>query len=222
MRKRVDELKAKADDAERRYDLATASDLRYYAIPELQAKIEKAQAEEAAHGGSLVDTVTPEAIAEVVARWTGIPVTRLMSTEKQKLLTLEKTLAESVVGQPEAVKAVANAIRLSRSGLRDENRPLASFLFCGPSGTGKTLLSKTVGSLFYCDMRLADQYPLQLAQSLFDSQDAMCRIDGSEYSEKHSISRLIGAPPGYVGHDSGGQLTEYIRRKPYSVILVDE
>lgn len=204
IRKRIDELKAKADDAERRYDLATASDLRYYAIPELQGRLEKAMAEEAAHGGSLADTVAPEAIAEVVARWTGIPVTRLMSTEREKLLRLEKTLAESVVGQPEAVKAVANAIRLSRSGLRNENRPLASFLFAGPSGTGKTLLSKT------------------LAQSLFDSPDAMCRIDGSEYSEKHSISRLIGAPPGYVGHDQGGQLTEYIRRKPYSVILVDE
>ncbi|KAG8814497.1 hypothetical protein FRC17_001106 [Serendipita sp. 399] len=204
MRKRIDELKAKADDAERRYDLATASDLRYYAIPEIQTRLDKALADEAAHGGTLADTVTPEAISEVVARWTGIPVTRLMSTEKEKLLKLEKTLAESVVGQPEAVKAVANAIRLSRSGLRNESRPLASFLFAGPSGTGKTLLSKT------------------LAQALFDSPDAMCRIDGSEYSEKHSISRLIGAPPGYVGHDSGGQLTEYIRRKPYSVILVDE
>jgi ATP-dependent Clp protease ATP-binding subunit ClpA len=144
MRKRLDELRAKADEAERRYDLATASDLRYYAIPEIQSRIEKAQAEEAAKGGTLEDSVTPEAIAEVVARWTSIPVTRLLSTEKEKLLKLEKTLSESVVGQPEAVKAVANAIRLSRSGLRNENRPLASFLFCGPSGTGKTLLSKTV------------------------------------------------------------------------------
>lgn len=117
---------------------------------------------------------------------------------------MEKILSESVVGQPEAVKAVANAIRLSRSGLRNESRPIASFLMAGPSGTGKTLLSKTLATL------------------LFDSPDAMCRIDGSEYSEKHSIARLIGAPPGYVGHDSGGQLTEYVRRKPYSVILVDE
>jgi ATP-dependent Clp protease ATP-binding subunit ClpB len=149
MRKRLDELKAKADDAERRYDLATASDLRYYAIPEIQSRIDKAQAEEAAHGGSIQDSVTPEAIAEVVGRWTGIPVTRLMSTEKEKLLKLEKVLAENVVGQPEAVKAVANAIRLSRSGLRNENRPMASFLFAGPSGTGKTLLSKTV-SFLHC------------------------------------------------------------------------
>jgi ATP-dependent Clp protease ATP-binding subunit ClpB len=127
-----------------------------------------------------------------------------MSTEKEKLLTMEKTLASSVVGQPEAVKAVANAIRLSRSGLRNANRPIASFLFAGPSGTGKTLLTKT------------------LATVLFDSPDAMIRIDASEYSEKHSIARLIGAPPGYVGHDEGGQLTEYVRRKPYCIVLIDE
>jgi ATP-dependent Clp protease ATP-binding subunit ClpA len=144
MRKRLDEFKAKAEDAERRHDLATAADILYYAIPQIQTKIDKAQAEDAVHGGPIADTVTPEAIAKVVARWTGIPVTRLMSTEKEKLLRLEKTLAEQVVGQPEAVKPVANAIRLSRSGLRNENRPLASFLFAGPSGTGKTQLSKTV------------------------------------------------------------------------------
>ncbi|CDO71582.1 hypothetical protein BN946_scf184911.g52 [Trametes cinnabarina] len=207
VRRRIDELKAKADEAERRYDLATASDLRYYALPELQnklAQLEAKKAEEDAARGVGSDTVTPEQIAEIVARWTNIPVTRLMSTEKEKLLRMEKILAESVVGQPEAVKAVANAIRLSRSGLRNANRPIASFLFAGPSGTGKTLMSKT------------------LATILFDSPDAMIRIDGSEYSEKHSIARLIGAPPGYVGHDQGGQLTEYIRRKPYSIVLIDE
>ncbi|KAI0778205.1 P-loop containing nucleoside triphosphate hydrolase protein [Trametes elegans] len=207
VRRRIDELKAKADEAERRYDLATASDLRYYALPDLQnklAQLEAKKAEEDAARGSGTDTVTPEQIAEIVARWTNIPVTRLMSTEKEKLLRMEKILADSVVGQPEAVKAVANAIRLSRSGLRNANRPIASFLFAGPSGTGKTLMSKT------------------LATILFDSPDAMIRIDGSEYSEKHSIARLIGAPPGYVGHDQGGQLTEYIRRKPYSIILIDE
>ncbi|KAF9231706.1 P-loop containing nucleoside triphosphate hydrolase protein [Melanogaster broomeanus] len=207
IRKKIDELKAKADDAERRYDLQTASDLRYYALPELQSRLEQFQArkaEEEARGNTGADTVTPEHIAEIVARWTSIPVTRLMSTEKEKLLRLERILADSVVGQPEAVKAVANAIRLSRSGLANADRPIASFLMAGPSGTGKTLLSKT------------------LATVLFDSPNAMIRIDASEYSEKHSIARLIGAPPGYVGYDAGGQLTEYVRRKPYCIVLIDE
>ncbi|OBZ79717.1 hypothetical protein A0H81_01115 [Grifola frondosa] len=207
VRRKIDELKAKADEAERRYDLATASDLRYYALPDLQNRLthlEAKKAEDEASRGSSTDMVTPEQIAEIVARWTNIPVTRLMSTEKQKLLRMERILSESVVGQPEAVRAVANAIRLSRSGLGNAQRPIASFLFAGPSGTGKTLLSKTLATL------------------LFDSPDAMIRIDGSEYSEKHSISRLIGAPPGYIGHDTGGQLTEYIRRKPYSIVLIDE
>ncbi|TCD71541.1 hypothetical protein EIP91_008922 [Steccherinum ochraceum] len=209
VRRKIDELKAKADEAERRYDLATASDLRYYALPDLQnrlaaleAKKEREDAEMTPGEGT--DTVTPDQIAEIVARWTSIPVTRLMSTEKEKLLRMEKILAQNVVGQPEAVKAVANAIRLSRSGLGNAQRPIASFLMAGPSGTGKTLLSKTLATL------------------LFDSPEAMIRIDGSEYSEKHSIARLIGAPPGYVGHDQGGQLTEYIRRKPYSIVLIDE
>ncbi|KZT53625.1 hypothetical protein CALCODRAFT_500871, partial [Calocera cornea HHB12733] len=207
VRRRIDELKAKADDAERRYDLATASDLRYYAIPELTArlhKLEEKKAAEEAAGINFGDTVTPEAIAEIVARWTGIPTTRLLSTEREKLLRMERTLSKEVIGQPQAVRAVANAIRLSRSGLSNASRPIASFLFAGPSGTGKTLLSK------------------KLAEIMFDSPDAMIRIDGSEYSEKHSISRLIGAPPGYIGHDAGGQLTEYIRRKPYAIVLIDE
>lgn len=149
-RRRIDELKAKADDAERRYDLGTASDLRYYAIPDLQKRLahleKELEAQDAREGGSGIDTVTPEAIAEVVARATNIPVGRLLSTEKEKLIRLEKILRENVVGQPEAVRAVANAIRLSRSGLANEGRPIASFLFAGPSGTGKTLLSKTVSS----------------------------------------------------------------------------
>lgn len=191
VRKKIDELKAKADDAERRYDLGTASDLRYYALPDLQNRLEvleKKKAAEDVEGGES-DTVTSEQIAEIVARWTSIPVTRLISSEKEKLLRIEKVLSESVVGQPEAVKAVANAVRLSRSGLRNAARPIASFLMAGPSGTGKTLLSKSLATL------------------LFDSPDAMIRIDSSEYSEKHSISRLIGAPPGYVGHDSGGRFS---------------
>jgi ATP-dependent Clp protease ATP-binding subunit ClpA len=207
IRKKIDELKAKADEAERRYDLTAASDLRYYALPDLQHRLENLlakQADEEKSGLGGDDTVTPEQIAEIVARWTSIPVTRLMSTEKEKLLRMEKILSENVVGQPEAVRAVANAIRLSRSGLGNAQRPIASFLMAGPSGTGKTLLSKTLATL------------------LFDSPDAMIRIDGSEYSEKHSIARLIGAPPGYIGHDSGGQLTEYVRRKPYSIVLIDE
>ena len=204
VRKKIDELKAKADDAERRYDLGTASDLRYYALPDLQNRLKVLEQKKAAEDAEGVesDTVTPEQIAEIVARWTSIPVTRLMSSEKEKLLRLEKILAESVVGQPEAVKAVANAVRLSRSGLRNAARPIASFLMAGPSGTGKTLLSKTLATL------------------LFDSPDAMIRIDSSEYSEKHSISRLIGAPPGYVGHDSGGKffLLNSVRAPIYEIL----
>ena len=198
LRKKIDELKTKMEDAERKYDLATASDLQYYAIPDSTHKLHKLEKERSAEDadGQGTDVVTSEQIAEIVARWTSIPVTRLMSSEKEKLLRLENVLAESVVGQPEAVKAVANAVRLSRSGLRNAARPIASFLMAGPSGTGKTLLSKTLATL------------------LFDSPDAMIRIDSSEYSEKHSISRLIGAPPGYVGHDSGGKVLSQLSLRP--------
>ncbi|CAZ79681.1 unnamed protein product [Tuber melanosporum] len=152
----------------------------------------------------LTDLVGPEQINEIVAKWTGIPVTRLKTTEKEKLLNMEKYLSKQVIGQREAVKAVANAIRLSRSGLSNPNQPIASFLFCGPSGTGKTLLTKS------------------LAEFLFDDPKSMIRFDMSEYMEKHSVSRLIGAPPGYIGHDSGGQLTEALRRRPFSILLFDE
>ncbi|KAG1757568.1 P-loop containing nucleoside triphosphate hydrolase protein [Suillus lakei] len=224
VRRKIDDLRAKADEAERRYDLATASDLRYYALPDLQNRLEALQAkkaEEDAKTGGGTDTVTPEQIAEIVGRWTAIPVTRLMSTEKEKLLRMERILADHVVGQPEAVKAVANAIRLSRSGLADAQRPIASFLMAGPSGTGKTLLSKTVSCNFIVTIvtdRNLRSSPLFFSTPLMP----MIRIDGSEYSEKHSIARLIGAPPGYVGHDAGGQLTEYVRRKPYAIVLIDE
>nr|GAT44184.1 predicted protein [Mycena chlorophos] len=207
VRRKMDELKSKAEDAERRHDLQTASDLRYYALPDLANRLRELEAKKAVEDverGENSDVVTPEHIAEVIARWTGIPTTRLMSQEKDKLLRMEKTLAKSVVGQTEAVKAVANAIRLSRSGLTNPNRPIASFLLAGPSGTGKTLLAKT------------------LAEIMFDSPDAMIRIDASEYSEKHAISRLIGSPPGYVGYEQGGVLSEYVRRKPYSIVLIDE
>lgn len=202
LRKKIDELKAKADDAERRYDLATAADIRYQSIPQREKKLKELQEKEEEKGSG--QEVTPEMIAEVVAKWTGVPVNRLVETEKEKLLRLEKIISKKVIGQPEAVRAVANAIRLNRSGLSNQNRPIASFLLVGPSGTGKTLLAKTV------------------AETMFNSESALIRIDASEYSEKHSISRLIGAGPGYVGHESGGQLTEAVRRKPYSLILIDE
>ena len=186
IRKKISELKGKVEDARRNNDIFLVSDLLYYALPDLQTRLEDLEEKQALGGGS--DTVTPDHIAETFARWTSTPTMRLTSSEKEKLLRLENVLEESVVGQPEAIKAVANVIRLSRSGLRNTARPIASFLMAGPSGTGKTLLAKT------------------LATVLFDSPDAMIRIDSSEYSEKHSVSRLIGAPPGYVGHDLGGRL----------------
>ncbi|KAJ5491072.1 Heat shock protein hsp98 [Penicillium diatomitis] len=212
---KLDSLKVKRDEAERSGDTVTAADLEYYAIPETKALIErleadraKADAERRATSGDggealLADAVGPDQINEIVARWTGIPVTRLKTTEKDKLLNMEKYLGKVVVGQKEAVTSVSNAIRLQRSGLANPNSP-PSFLFCGPSGTGKTLLTKA------------------LAEFLFDDPKAMIRFDMSEYQERHSLSRMIGAPPGYVGHDAGGQLTESLRRRPFSILLFDE
>ncbi|KAI9849166.1 MAG: Heat shock protein hsp98 [Sclerophora amabilis] len=214
---KLDSLKVKQAEAERNQDFTTASDLQYYAIPELTARIEALETEKSAadrdlntrrgyEGGGeplLTDVVGPDQINEIVARWTGIPVTRLKTTEKEKLLRMEESLGKIVVGQKEAVTSVANAIRLQRSGLSNPNQP-PSFLFCGPSGTGKTLLTKA------------------LAEFLFDDAKAMIRFDMSEYQERHSLSRMIGAPPGYVGHDSGGQLTENLRRRPFSILLFDE
>ena len=214
---KYDQLKVKQEEAERNKDLQTASDLLYYAMPDTKARIEqleadriRADAELYARGGSegaqeamLTDAVGPDQISEIVARWTGIPVTRLRTSEKDKLLLMEKHLGKVVVGQKEAVTSVSNAIRLQRSGLSNPNQP-PSFLFCGPSGTGKTLLTKA------------------LAEFLFDDAKAMIRFDMSEYQERHSLSRMIGAPPGYVGHDAGGQLTESLRRRPFSILLFDE
>jgi ATP-dependent Clp protease ATP-binding subunit ClpB len=212
---KLDGLKNKLAEAERMRDIQTASDLKYYAIPDVEHRItelerQKAQADAEmwAHQGGdgqslLSDAVGPDQINEIVARWTGIPVTRLKTTEKEKLLNMERHLNATVVGQKEAVVSVSNAIRLQRSGLANPNQP-PSFLFCGPSGTGKTLLTKA------------------LAEFLFDDPKSMIRFDMSEYQERHSLSRMIGAPPGYVGHDAGGQLTESLRRKPFSILLFDE
>jgi ATP-dependent Clp protease ATP-binding subunit ClpA len=212
---KLDSLKVKRDEAERLGDTQTAADLEYYAIPEtktliarLEADRARADAERRANSSDegealLADAVGPDQINEIVGRWTGIPVTRLKTTEKDKLLNMEKSLSKLVVGQKEAVISVSNAIRLQRSGLSNPNAP-PSFLFCGPSGTGKTLLTKA------------------LAEFLFDDPKAMIRFDMSEYQERHSLSRMIGAPPGYVGHDAGGQLTESLRRRPFSILLFDE
>ncbi|KAL1990523.1 hypothetical protein VTN49DRAFT_6362 [Thermomyces lanuginosus] len=213
---KLDALKVKRDEALRSGDTATAADLEYYAIPETQSLIQKLEAERAkadaeerarAHENGtetlVPDAVGPDQINEIVARWTGIPVTRLKTSEKDRLLQMEKHLGKIVVGQKEAVQTVSNAIRLQRSGLANPNAP-PSFLFCGPSGTGKTLLTKA------------------LAEFLFDDPKAMVRFDMSEYQERHSLSRMIGAPPGYVGHDAGGQLTEHLRRRPFSILLFDE
>ncbi len=216
-KKKLDQLRVKQEEAERNKDIQTASDLLYYAIPDVQARIHQLEADrvradaelsarrgsDAAQESMVADAVGPEQINEIVARWTGIPVTRLRTTEKDKLLQMEKVLSKIVVGQKEAVASVSNAIRLQRSGLANPNQP-PSFLFCGPSGTGKTLLTKA------------------LAEFLFDDAKSMIRFDMSEYQERHSLSRMIGAPPGYVGHDAGGQLTESLRRRPFSILLFDE
>ena len=202
----IEEAREEAERAERDGDLQRAAELRYGRLPELARELEDEQSALEAHGGErlLNEEVAPDDIAEVVAAWTGIPVSRLLEGEMQKLVALEGRLHERVVGQDEAVEAVSNAIRRSRSGLGDPDRPIGSFLFLGPTGVGKTELARTLAAL------------------LFDDERAVLRIDMSEYMERHSVSRLIGAPPGYVGYDEGGQLTEAVRRRPYSVVLLDE
>jgi ATP-dependent Clp protease ATP-binding subunit ClpB len=199
--------RGEAERFEREGNLAKAAEIRYGQLPELEARVDeatKALAELQAHQKMLKEEVDEEDIAEVVSRWTGVPVSRLMEGEVAKLVRMEDELHERVVGQDEAVSVVANAIRRSRSGLSDPNRPIGSFLFLGPTGVGKTELART------------------LADFLFDDERAMVRIDMGEYQEKHTVARLIGAPPGYVGFDEGGQLTEAVRRRPYAVILLDE
>ncbi|MDA7431242.1 ATP-dependent chaperone ClpB [Synechococcus sp. AH-601-O20] len=204
----MERVQLQVDQAKRSYDLNKAAELEYGTLATLQSKLQEKEVELAAEDGSdktlLREEVTEDDIAEVIAKWTGIPVARLVQSEMEKLLQLETDLHQRVIGQDQAVTAVADAIQRSRAGLSDPNRPIASFLFLGPTGVGKTELSKA------------------LANRLFDSDEAMVRIDMSEYMEKHTVSRLIGAPPGYVGYEAGGQLTEAVRRRPYAVILFDE
>ncbi|MBQ8159895.1 MAG: ATP-dependent chaperone ClpB [Clostridia bacterium] len=207
LREEIESTNAEIEKAERNYDLNRAAELKYGKLPQLKKDLEaeEARAEKTRGEDSLLhDRVTDEEIARIVGRWTGIPVSRLMEGEREKLLHLEDTLHERVIGQDEAVRKVSEAILRSRAGIQDPNRPLGSFLFLGPTGVGKTELAKT------------------LAQALFDDEKNMIRLDMSEYMEKFSVSRLIGAPPGYVGYDEGGQLTEAVRRHPYSVVLFDE
>ncbi|MGC6427416.1 MAG: ATP-dependent chaperone ClpB [Akkermansiaceae bacterium] len=203
----IDSLRTEVEQAQRLGDLARASEISYGRLPEAEAKLSEKEEEIKAQQQSsrlLKEEVTEEDIARVVAHWTGIPVSRLQEGERKKLVQMEDRLGDRVIGQSPAVVAVSNAVRRARAGLQDENRPIGSFLFLGPTGVGKTELSKA------------------LAEFLFDDEGAMVRIDMSEYMEKHAVSRLIGAPPGYVGYDQGGQLSEHVRRKPYSVVLFDE
>ena len=200
----IEQAKSELETAHRRQDLARASEIQYGRIPELERQLQAAAETEQKGFQLLQQKVTAEEIAQVVSRWTGIPVSKMLEGEREKLLRMEDVLQQKVVGQGEAVRAVSDAIRRSRAGLSDPNRPNGSFLFLGPTGVGKTELCKA------------------LAEFLFDSTDAMVRIDMSEFMEKHSVARLIGAPPGYVGYEEGGYLTEAVRRRPYSVILLDE
>jgi ATP-dependent Clp protease ATP-binding subunit ClpB len=204
LREEIEQTRLEMERAERDYDLSRVAELRHGKLPRLEAELEafEAKGQESTH--LLKEQVTSEEIAQIVSRWTGIPLTKLIEGEREKLMRLESILHERVIGQDEAVTLTSEAILRARAGIKDQSKPIGSFLFLGPTGVGKTELAKT------------------LAQTLFDSEQNMTRIDMSEYMEKHSVARLIGAPPGYVGYDEGGQLTEAVRRKPYSVVLFDE
>ncbi len=207
IKKEIDDVNSQMESAERAYDLNRLSELKYGKLPQLQQQLKEEEEKIAARAQGetlLKEEVGEEDIAKVISRWTGIPVSKMLTGEREKLIHLEDVLHERVVGQDEAVKAVSEAILRARAGIKDPNRPIGSFIFLGPTGVGKTELAKT------------------LAEALFDDERSMIRIDMSEYMEKHSVARLIGAPPGYVGYDEGGQLTEAVRRRPYSVILLDE
>jgi ATP-dependent Clp protease ATP-binding subunit ClpB len=209
VKEEIDRLRTELEQAQRRGDFSRAGEIQYGLIPDLEKKLQHESLTEAtdkpkAQPTLLREEVTEDDIARVVANWTGIPVSRLQEGERSKLVKMEERLADRVIGQRDAIVAVSNAVRRARAGIQDENRPIGSFLFLGPTGVGKTELCKA------------------LAEFLFDDDNALTRIDMSEYMEKHSVSRLIGAPPGYVGYDEGGQLTEAVRRRPYSVVLFDE
>jgi ATP-dependent Clp protease ATP-binding subunit ClpB len=207
LREELEQVRREIEEAERNYDLNRAAELRHGRLPELERRLQSEEErlnERQGRTRLLREEVTEDEIAEIVARWTGIPVSRLMETERQKLLHLDEILHERVIGQDEAVRLVADAVIRARAGIKDPRRPIGSFMFLGPTGVGKTELSKA------------------LAAALFDSEDNIVRLDMSEYQERHTVSRLMGAPPGYVGYEEGGQLTEAVRRKPYSVVLFDE
>jgi ATP-dependent Clp protease ATP-binding subunit ClpB len=204
IKEQIEQARLELDAAQRRQDYAKMSEIQYGQLPQLEKQLAAASEAEQKEFKLVQDRVTEEEIAEVVSRWTGIPVNKMLEGERDKLLRMEHMLHERVVGQEEAIRVVSDAVRRSRAGLSDPNRPSGSFLFLGPTGVGKTELCKA------------------LAEFLFDSSDAMIRIDMSEFMEKHSVARLIGAPPGYVGYEEGGYLTEAVRRRPYSLILLDE
>lgn len=205
VREEIEKVRYQIEKAEREYDLNKAAQLRHGKLPELEKKIEEEEKHYASEGKRLLrEEVTDEEIAQIIAKWTGIPVTKLIEGEKEKLLHLDSELHQRVIGQDEAVQLVADAVLRARSGIKDPKKPIGSFIFLGPTGVGKTELARA------------------LAESLFDTEDNIVRIDMSEYMEKHSVSRMVGAPPGYVGYDEGGQLTEAVRRHPYSVVLFDE